>query len=45
MISLAPPGVAVERGEDPVVDGSHGGEEGGGIKDNDNDEYLEGGGE
>jgi hypothetical protein len=39
VISVAPPGVAVERGEDPVVDGSHGGEEGGGVDDDDDDKY------
>ncbi len=44
MISVAPPGVAAEKGEDPVVDGSHGGEEGGGVEDVDDDEYHEGGG-
>jgi hypothetical protein len=44
MISVMLPGVAAERGEDPVVDGSHGGEEGGSIEDKDNDEYHEGGG-
>jgi hypothetical protein len=42
VISVAPPGVAFERGEDPVVDGSHGGEEGGGVEANDNDEYHKG---
>jgi hypothetical protein len=31
VISVAPPGVSIKRGEDPVVDGSHGGEEGGGL--------------
>ncbi len=39
MISVALLGVAVERGEDPVVDGSHGGEEGGGVKDDNDDEH------
>jgi hypothetical protein len=39
VISVTPPGVAVERGEDPVVDGSHGREEGGGVEDVDDDEY------
>ncbi len=32
MISIGLLGVAAERGEDPVVDGSHGGEKGGGVK-------------
>ncbi len=45
MISIVPPGVAVERGEDPMVNGSHSGEEGGGIKDDNDNEYHEGGGE
>ncbi len=44
MISFAPPGVAAERGEDPAVDGSHGGEEGGGVEDDNDDEYHKGGG-
>ncbi len=44
VISVVLPGVAVERGEDPVVNGSHGREEGGGVKDNDNNEYHKGGG-
>jgi hypothetical protein len=44
VISITPPGVAVKMGEDPVVDGSHSGEEGGGIEDDDKDEYHEGGG-
>ncbi len=44
MISVAPLGVAAKRGEDPAVDGSHGGEEGGGVEDNNNDKYHEGGG-
>ncbi len=44
MVSVAPPGVAAERGEDPEVDGSHGGEEGGGVEDDDDDEYQERGG-
>ncbi len=44
MISVMPPGVAAKRGEDPVVDGSHGREQGGGAKDDDDDEYHEGGG-
>jgi hypothetical protein len=43
MISVAPPGVAAEKGEDPAVNGSHGREEGGGIEDNNDDEYHEGG--
>jgi hypothetical protein len=38
VISVAPPGVAAERGEDPVVDGSHGGEQGGGVEDDEDDE-------
>jgi hypothetical protein len=44
VISVAPPGVAAERGEDPAVEGSHGGEEGGGVEDDDDDKYHEGGG-
>jgi hypothetical protein len=44
VISIAPPGVAAERGEDPAVDGSHREEEGGGVKDDDEDEYHKGGG-
>jgi hypothetical protein len=44
MISIAPSGVTTERGEDPAVDGSHGGEEGGGVEDDDNDGYHKGGG-
>jgi hypothetical protein len=44
MISVALPGVAAKRGEDPTVDGSHGGEEGGDVKDDDDDEYHKGGG-
>ncbi len=39
MISVAPPGVAVEREEDPVVDGSHGGEGGDGVEDDDDDKH------
>ncbi len=42
-ISVAPPDIAVERGEDHAVDGSHGREEGGGIKDDDDNKYHEGG--
>ncbi len=37
VISAAPTGVAIKRGEDPVVNRSHSREEGGGIKDDDND--------
>ncbi len=45
MISVALTGVAAKRGEDPAVDGSHCGEEGGCIEDNNNDnEYNKGGG-
>ncbi len=44
VIAVALPGVVAERGEDPTVNGSHGGEEGGGIEDDNNDEYHEGGG-
>ncbi len=43
MISVAPPDIPAERGEDPAVDGSHSGEERGGVEDNDNDKYHEGG--
>ncbi len=43
MISVAPPDIASKRGEDPAVDGSHGGEEGGGVEDDDDDNYHEGG--
>jgi hypothetical protein len=39
VISVAPPGVAIERGEDPVVNESHGREEGGGVEDDDDDEH------
>ncbi len=42
MISVAPP--YIKRGEDPVVDGSHGGEEGRGVEDNNDDKYHKGGG-
>ncbi len=41
---LEAPGVAAKRGEDPAVDGSHGGEEGEGVEDDDDDNYHEGGG-
>ncbi len=44
VISVALPGVAAERGEDPMVDGSHGREEGGDVKDDNDGEYHEGGG-
>jgi hypothetical protein len=44
MISVAPPGVTAERGEDPAVNGSHGGEEGGGVEDDNDDKYHKGGG-
>ncbi len=44
VIAVAPLGVTAKRGEDPAVDGSHGGEEGGGIEDNDDDKYHNGGG-
>ncbi len=44
MISVALFAVASERVEDPVVDGSHGRDEGGGVKDDDNNECHEGGG-
>jgi hypothetical protein len=43
MISVVLPGVATERGEDPAVNGSHGGEEGGGNKDDNKYEYHDGG--
>ena len=43
-VPLDAPGVAAERGEDPAVNGSHGGEEGGGVKDNNDNKYHEGGG-
>ncbi len=39
VISIAPLGVAVERGEDTVVDESHDGEEGGGVEDNNDDKH------
>ncbi len=42
-VPLDAPGVAAERGEDPTVDSSHGGEEGGGIKEDNNNEYHKGG--
>ncbi len=43
MISVAPPDIAAERGEDPAVEGSHGGEEEGGVEDDDKEKYHEGG--
>jgi hypothetical protein len=42
MISVALPNVAAEKEEDPAVDRSHSGKEGGGVKDND-DKYHKGG--
>ncbi len=41
-VPLDAPGVAAKRGEDPAVDGSHGREEGGGVKDNNDGKYHEG---
>jgi hypothetical protein len=45
VISIAPTGVAAKRGEDPAVNGSHGGKEGGGVEDDNNNKYHKGGGE
>jgi hypothetical protein len=42
VISVAPPDIAAERGEDHAVNGSHGEEEGGGIEDDNDDKYHEG---
>jgi hypothetical protein len=45
VITVVPADIAAKRGEDPAVNGSHGREEGGGIKEDDNNKYLEWGGE
>ncbi len=42
MISIELLDIAAKRGEDPTVDGSHGREEGGGIKDKDDDKSTRG---
>ncbi len=43
VISVAPPDIAAERGEDHAVDGSHSEEEGGGVEVDDDNKYHEGG--